>query len=320
MVRDVSAVQTLSRLNRKYPEKEETITIDFTNNVKEIFKAFKKYRGGDPFLESEPNPEILNEIYKAILQTKVFSKKQIGDYAELVKKAIKNPKLDAPLMDLSSKYKKHFLTHSDDSELRKDYVKLLNRYVALYYFVTKFYKLHNELEDFLIFAETIKDKLLKEGTVSTLKRYLKDIKLEKGAVIYQGKFSLEGGEKDGQKKPESNSVIAAKLPKVTIPDIIEKIKEKYPIADKNAIVIREICTEHIKNENNQKLVKNNLQKPLFLRAFKKGTLRKNIIGSFFDRRIEDRLKKDLYIEEGGIIDLMSSNIVEKISMNGDVSG
>lgn len=44
VVKGVNAVQTISRLNRKYPGKNKTTVIDFTNNAKDIFKAFSKYR------------------------------------------------------------------------------------------------------------------------------------------------------------------------------------------------------------------------------------------------------------------------------------
>jgi type I restriction enzyme R subunit len=42
----VEAVQTLSRLNRTYPGKDETYIIDFVNDPEEILKAFKMYDDG----------------------------------------------------------------------------------------------------------------------------------------------------------------------------------------------------------------------------------------------------------------------------------
>jgi type I restriction enzyme, R subunit len=313
-VKDMNAVQTLSRLNRKHIGKTETVTIDFTNNVNDIFKAFQKYRGGDPYLESEPNPSILNEIYHEILQQKIFSKKDINYYVDVIKKVLKNPQLDSKLMDLTSKYKIHFLKSSKDSDSRKDFIRLLNKYTSLYYFVTKFYRLNTELETFLLFSETIQNKLLKGGNINLLRRYLKGIKLEKGAVIFKGKYSLQGYSEKGQTKPQTKIIASSKLPKNSIPDILKKIKEKYNILDKDAIVIREICDEQMKDPAVHKLIKNNIQKSIFLRAYKRGTLRTKIINGFYKRKIEDRLSQEIYTEDGGIIDLMTTNVVNKISM------
>src|SRR5699024_8514306 len=39
----VKAVQTLSRLNRIYPGKEDTFILDFVNSKEDIEKAFKPY-------------------------------------------------------------------------------------------------------------------------------------------------------------------------------------------------------------------------------------------------------------------------------------
>lgn len=42
-VKDVNAIQTLSRLNRVFPNKEEVYVIDFANNEKNVEEAFNKY-------------------------------------------------------------------------------------------------------------------------------------------------------------------------------------------------------------------------------------------------------------------------------------
>lgn len=42
-LRDVKAVQTLSRLNRTYPGKEDTYVLDFVNPVERIKAAFQKF-------------------------------------------------------------------------------------------------------------------------------------------------------------------------------------------------------------------------------------------------------------------------------------
>ena len=57
----IQAVQTLSRLNRTHPLKEDTFILDFVNDPDEIQKAFKVYYEGAT-LGEEVEPERLYEI------------------------------------------------------------------------------------------------------------------------------------------------------------------------------------------------------------------------------------------------------------------
>ena len=67
-LRDVKAVQTLSRLNRTYPGKEDTYILDFVNTKEEILKAFQPY-----YQETSLSEEInIDLIYKAQKQLRDF--------------------------------------------------------------------------------------------------------------------------------------------------------------------------------------------------------------------------------------------------------
>lgn len=67
-LRDVKAVQTLSRLNRTYPGKEDTYILDFVNSKEDILKAFQPY-----YQETSLSEEInLDLIYKTQKQLRDF--------------------------------------------------------------------------------------------------------------------------------------------------------------------------------------------------------------------------------------------------------
>jgi hypothetical protein len=52
----IQAVQTLSRLNRMHPLKEDTFVLDFVNDREEIREAFKQYyEGAEMGEEADPN-------------------------------------------------------------------------------------------------------------------------------------------------------------------------------------------------------------------------------------------------------------------------
>ena len=58
-LRDVKAVQTLSRLNRIYPGKEDTFILDFVNTADEIQAAFQPY-----YQQTDLEAEVeVNQIY-----------------------------------------------------------------------------------------------------------------------------------------------------------------------------------------------------------------------------------------------------------------
>ena len=67
-LKDIKAVQTLSRLNRTCAGKDDTLVIDFVNNAEDIQEAFKPFYDVT-VLEHETNP---NVIYDKLTQLKNF--------------------------------------------------------------------------------------------------------------------------------------------------------------------------------------------------------------------------------------------------------
>lgn len=59
-LRGVKAVQTLSRLNRTHPDKQDTFIIDFVNTKEDILKAFQPFYQ-ETSLSQEINTDL---IYK----------------------------------------------------------------------------------------------------------------------------------------------------------------------------------------------------------------------------------------------------------------
>ena len=68
---DVQAVQTLSRLNRTFPGKEDTFVLDFVNGPEEIQKAFQRYYDTAPIITGNPDARQLYslraELYGAFI-------------------------------------------------------------------------------------------------------------------------------------------------------------------------------------------------------------------------------------------------------------
>ena len=71
-LRDVKAVQTLSRLNRIYPGKEDTFILDFVNTKEEIKEAFQPYYQ-ETGLEQEIDINLIYRTQKELREFKVYN-------------------------------------------------------------------------------------------------------------------------------------------------------------------------------------------------------------------------------------------------------
>lgn len=76
------AVQTLSRLNRTHPVKEDTFVLDFVNDRKEIQEAFKQYYEGAEMGEEVP-PSRLYEIKAELDGSGIYLAEEVQRFCEV---------------------------------------------------------------------------------------------------------------------------------------------------------------------------------------------------------------------------------------------
>jgi type I restriction enzyme R subunit len=76
------AVQTLSRLNRTHPLKEDTFVLDFVNDRKEIQEAFKQYYEGAEMGEEVP-PSRLYEIKSELDGSGIYLAEEVQRFCEV---------------------------------------------------------------------------------------------------------------------------------------------------------------------------------------------------------------------------------------------
>lgn len=75
-LRDVKAVQTLSRLNRTYPGKVDTYVLDFVNDVDRIREAFQQFYQ-ETSLDEEINFDLIYTTQKILRDFKVYTEEDI---------------------------------------------------------------------------------------------------------------------------------------------------------------------------------------------------------------------------------------------------
>ena len=79
----VGAVQTLSRLNRVHPGKQETFVLDFSNDVQDIQKSFQNYYE-TTLLESSTDPSVIYQLRRDILSENIFSENDAEEFCKIL--------------------------------------------------------------------------------------------------------------------------------------------------------------------------------------------------------------------------------------------
>ena len=96
----VNAVQTLSRLNRSHPLKQDTFVLDFANTAEDIENAFKPYFEST-ILGEETDPNKLFDLQDALDNYQVYSQEQVSAFSNKILAKVPVDQLHA-LLDESS--------------------------------------------------------------------------------------------------------------------------------------------------------------------------------------------------------------------------
>lgn len=320
VVNGVNAVQTVSRLNRKHPDKQqsEILVVDFTNNTANIFDAFNKHRKGSPYQQTEPTREVLEALYKEVVDKNVFTEQQIVEYVKAYQEAENKASqdqsaLDAILSNINIRYKKIVEQKLPNLEDRREYVSLLSRYKKQFYFIASFYQLDQHFKTLCSFVEAVELSLFKNNSESQIKRILENIKLVRGAVPYLGEKVNEVVSKPPSPKPQPHpkpkSGQSGGMKKATIDDALDDIKDKFDISDDEAIVIREVFETVLKESIHRETVIANKSDEYYLSTRAKPNIHDEVY-DVYDSKYEEKLYEAMYTEQGGIIDLISVAVID----------
>jgi type I restriction enzyme R subunit len=319
VVNGVNAIQTVSRLNRKHPNKEQAdiLIVDFTNNSTNIFEAFNKHRKGTPYKESEPKKELLQQVYDAIDELEVFSEDEIETYIKAYVEAETEAKkgestADALLSNINQDYREYFKNALPNIEDQKNYIGLLRRYTKLYYFIAQFYSLDYHLHEFIVFAEAMANTLIKRGKTSELTQLLKNVELSKGAVKYHGQKTNMTVVKDPKKTGLKQGNGGNTPPRTTIEQALKDIEQKYQIPKEEAIVIREICEEVSNQYEIKRRIIDNRENDSYLKTTAVPKVKGEVKNGYIKRNMWEKLEDPIYIERGGIISLMGKAIIRNL--------
>jgi type I restriction enzyme R subunit len=186
----VLAVQTLSRLNRTYPGKEDTFVLDFVNKPEEILASFQPYYRGAK-LEEVTDPNIVHELMTKLGKANVYTWVEVEAFAA----AFFDPKrkqagLHAHLKPAADRF--NALEEEKAESFRKD----LGTFLRMYDFLSQIIPYNDaELEKLYVFGKNLMPRLLEAGGGSSILELDSDVRLTHYRLqkIGEQQLDLAGG-------------------------------------------------------------------------------------------------------------------------------
>jgi type I restriction enzyme, R subunit len=185
----VHAVQTLSRLNRVHPGKEETLVLDFANEAEAIKEAFEPYY--DRILLSEAtDPNLLYDLQHRLADFKFYSEAEVSRFAEIYfnPKATQD-KLHSALVPVVDRFE------GATKEEKVDFRGYLTDYVRFYAFLSQVITfVDTDLEKLYVFGRLLLRKCLIKGESLPLEiQQAIDMESYRLAQTHKGKITMERG-------------------------------------------------------------------------------------------------------------------------------
>lgn len=219
----VKAVQTLSRLNRIYPGKEDTFVMDFVNEPEDILESFKPFYNVTK-LDNDIEPNEIYTLERSIYDKKIINKEDVIQFTDIYYKD-KHSKADTSTMN-------YLVNNSVDRT--KDFSKeelielknLLGKFINLYNLIIQVAPIVDaDLHRLSVYLRFLIKKIEIENTGGvdiTDKVLLEFYKLE---IKTEGTIYLEDGEGVIIKVGGGGKVAEGESDYLS--SIIEKLNERY---------------------------------------------------------------------------------------------
>ncbi|GBU27314.1 DEAD/DEAH box helicase [Treponema sp. R8-4-B8] len=215
---DIKAVQTLSRLNRSYKNKNDTFILDFANEAEDIKEAFSRYYK-TTLLSDETDPNKLYGLIDNMKKHEVYTVEDVESVIEHFLKTDVRTKID-PILDVCvSKYKE--LDEDDQVEFKagvKDFIRIYNFLGAILSYGMP------DWEKLSIFLTLLLPKIPAPKEDDNTKEMLKYIELESYRAQKKETVDISLDDKDYEVSPISTTKIFVKDPEE---DYLTKILDDF---------------------------------------------------------------------------------------------
>jgi len=257
----VKAVQTLSRLNRIYPGKEDTFILDFVNDTQEILDSFQPYYEQTTLTEST-DPNQLYDLKAKLEAMQIFWQSEIDAFCNVFfKKTGSRTDKDAAQLNACIDPAVDRYKATGKEEVQEDFKHTLTVYLRLYSFLAQIMPFQDaELEKFYAYGRLLLNKLPKKG-ISEKFKLSDEVALEYYRLqkISEGSIVLEKGKEYGLKPTSEAGTKKEKEELATLSEIIKVFNERFgkPITDADKLFFDQIEEELVADETLSKQAKTN---------------------------------------------------------------
>ena len=218
----VKAVQTLSRLNRTYPGKEDTFILDFVNNRDEILNSFQPYYEITTVKE-ETDVNHLYDLKTRLDQFQVYLESEINEFAQFYfspSTNLNNTKAQKYLYMLTDLAVDRYKS-IDEEEKQDEFKKGIRTWTNLYAFLAQIMPFIDvELEKFYVYAKLLQIRLPKRDLSESLHlddevalEYYRLQKIKEGAIeLVKGETGeLSGTIEAGLKRAKDDQALLSEI-------------------------------------------------------------------------------------------------------------
>lgn len=315
----IQAVQTLSRLNRTHPHKEDTFVLDFVNDRDEIQAAFKTYYDG-AVLGQEADPNNLYRIQQELFLEDIFTTKDIDQFAAIYfkpreKQNAKDHEEMNHVLDVSVEKFRFFLKEQEeDAELWRGKI---TAYKNLYAFLSQIIPYQDsDLEKLFVYLRYLSNKLPKQNNGAAY-NFDDSVRLEYYRLqkISEGSISLNTNKQYKLDGPTDVATGMVREEAISFSRIVDVVNERYgtDFTQADQYFLDQIIETAIQNEDIIQAAQANPQDKFTL-------MFKNVLQQLFVERIdqnEDFFAR--YMEEKDfnktITELLAKAAFNKINRN-----
>ncbi|MDU1453391.1 MAG: DEAD/DEAH box helicase family protein [Paeniclostridium sordellii] len=310
----VKTVQTLSRLNRTYPNKK-TFILDFQNTVEDIQDAYKPYFEMTN-IDKVTDPNVVNDLWYQLHEYGIYDDDEVNDFAILFYKEKRTKTQDAKMNNIIDKAVERYCFLDEEDEKQADeFKKKCQKYITFYNFLIQIYPLKNlNLLRLQVYLVALLKKLPKKGKERIdiddvlsldyykLKKLGEDDKKGLDISLYHGEGELIG-------ISETATSRVSEEDEEYLEDIIKKINDVFGIGltEEDRIIIDQY-EEMFKNDKKlMDIAKSNSREDL-TNTFAKNHFKRGIVKT---KNRNDRLVKEI-LTNNNLQNYMIHYLAEKI--------
>lgn len=227
----IQAVQTLSRLNRTHPQKEDIFVLDFVNNREEIREAFQQFYEGAEIGE-EAKPEQLYQLQAELDAQGIYLQEEIEHFCEIYFKPKQRQSvsdhqaMNAALDPVVDRFRSLYAQKPEEAELWR---RKLAAFRNLYAFLSQIIPYQDsDLERLYIFLRHLSPKLPRRKNEAQYD-FDSDVQLEYYRLqkISEGSIVLKKGYSQPLDGPKAVGTGVVRESPVKLSQLIDTINSRF---------------------------------------------------------------------------------------------